>query len=112
MNRFELFCMIYYVIEAEWDENEDPQLDAFLSDANPFLFDDIGSADPSVFADFCEKVPAEITLENSYSIASTYVCGLKNEIISEAFFTIDEQEWVECVKDYLSEDHKGASNND
>ena len=39
MNQFELFCMVYYVLDAEWDESKDAQLGDFLSRANPFLFE-------------------------------------------------------------------------
>ena len=109
MNKFELYCMVFYVLDAEWDENKNAQLGDFLSNANPFLFDDIGSADPTVYERFCEIVDDSITLENSYSIASKYIAELGNEVISSAFSKIDEIEWIECVKDYLSSEHKGSS---
>lgn len=35
MNKFELFCMIFYVLDAEWDESKNPTLGEFLSSANP-----------------------------------------------------------------------------
>ncbi len=108
MNKFELYCMVFYVLDAEWDESKNAELGAFLSGANPFHFADIGSADPMVYAHFCENISGEITIENSYSIASEYITGLGSEVISAAFFTIDEREWIESVKDYLSQDHKGS----
>lgn len=46
MNKFELFCMIFYVLDAEWDESKDPILGEFLSSANPFLFEGLSSAVP------------------------------------------------------------------
>ena len=108
MNKFELFCMVFYVLDAEWDENNNLQLGEYLSDANPFLFDDIGSADPIVYEKFCETVDDGITVENSYRIASKYIAELGNEAVSSAFSTITEVEWVECVKDFLSSEHKGS----
>ena len=48
MNKFELFSMIYYALNNYWKENKSEELTSFLSDMNPFLFDDIGSAVPSV----------------------------------------------------------------
>ena len=107
MNKFELYCMIYYVLDAEWDESKNPELGEFLSGANPFLFADIGSADPTVYTHFCDNISGEITVENSYGIASEYITGLGSEVISAAFFTIDEDDWIESVKDYLSQDYKG-----
>ncbi len=109
MNQFELYCMIYYVLDAAWEENKEPKLGSFLSGANPFLFTDIGSADPTVYADFCKKVNKPITLENSYEIACEYIAGLNNKTLSEAFATIGEEEWIECAKDYLSQEHKGGN---
>lgn len=79
MNKFELYCMIYYVLDAEWDENKDEELGKFLSSANPFQFKDIGSADPLIYEEFCGKVPDIITLDDSYECARNYVNALGNE---------------------------------
>ncbi len=38
MNQFELFTMIFYVLNAKWDETKDEILGDLLSNANPFLF--------------------------------------------------------------------------
>ena len=108
MNKYELYCMVFYVLDAEWDENKNPQLGEFLSGANPLLFDDIGSADPTIYEKFCEIVNGNITVENSYGIASKQISELGNEVVSSAFSTINENEWVECVKDFLSSEHKGS----
>lgn len=107
MNKFELYCMIFYVLDAEWDKSNDTQLAAFLSSANPFLFADIGSADPTVYANFCDVVTSQITIESSYEIAAGYIALLDNEVIGKAFASVDKDEWIECVKDYLSSEHKG-----
>ena len=92
MNKFELYCMIFCVLDAEWDETNDPQLGTFLSGANPFLFADIGSADPAVYTRFCEAITSQITIENNHEIASGYVDLLGNEAIAKAFASIDEAE--------------------
>lgn len=49
MNKFELFSMIFYVLDAEWDESKNPTLGEFLSSANPFLFDSLSSAVPEIY---------------------------------------------------------------
>ena len=108
MNKFELFCMIFFVLDAEWDETKDQELGSFLSSANPFLFKDIGSAVPWVYSEFCQMIPEKITVENSYGIALEYIKSLHNNVVSKAFSTIDKKEWIECVNDYLSEEHKGS----
>lgn len=103
--------MVFYVLDAEWDENKNTQLGEFLSGANPFLFDDIGSADPAIYEKFCEIVDDSITVENSYNIASKYIAELGNDVVSSAFSTINENEWVECVRDFLSSERKGSNDN-
>lgn len=108
MNKFELYCMVFYVLDAEWDENHDEKLGDFLSAANPFLFTDIGSADPAVYDDFCKKVSGQITVDNSFAIANSYIASLDKVELSRAFASIDKDEWVECVRDYLSSEHKGS----
>ncbi len=61
-----------------------------------------------IYEKFCEKVDGNITVENSYNIASKYIAELGNEAVSSAFLTIEENEWIECVKDFLSSEHKGS----
>ena len=52
VNKFELFSMIYYALNHYWKENKSEGLTSFLSDMNPFLFDDIGSANLAVYAKY------------------------------------------------------------
>ena len=109
MNKFELFCMVFYVLDADWDDTKDAVVGEYLSSANPFLFADIGSADPTVFAHFCEVINKEITVETSYSLAQKYIADLNNESITKAFYTISEDDWFESVSDYLAQEHKGSN---
>ena len=107
MNKFELFCMVFYVLDADWDETKDIIVGEYLSGANPFLFADIGSADPTIFIHFCELIDEDITIENSYSLAKKYIADLNNDSISKAFYSISEDDWFDSLSDYLSQEHKG-----
>ena len=109
MNKFELLCAVVYSIDADWQDTHDEALRQYLSDANPFLFANIGSADPWVFTHFCEVVNEEITIENSYSLAQQYVRSLNNEKIMQAFSSCSEEDWKECISEYLAEEHKGSN---
>ena len=106
MNKFELFCMIFYVLDAYWDESKDSSIGDYLSSANPFLFDDIGSADESVYLDFCRHVNEPISIENSYSKAIKYLQTIDNKKLVDAFKKTSEDEWTDSVKDYLAAPHK------
>ncbi len=107
MNKFELFCMIFYVLDAEWDETKDPDLGKYLSGANPFLFSDISSADPNIYANYAKAINEPISISDSFRIASKYVAGLDCSAAKTAFSSIEEAEWLEWVKDFLSQEHKG-----
>lgn len=98
MNKFELYCMIFYALDAQWEESENQELGEFLSRANPFLFADESSADPAVYADFCGRIPESISIEKSYKIARKYVQALGSAAIADAFPGGDEPEWAACTK--------------
>ena len=106
MSRFELFTMIFYALDASWDDMHNEELGQFLSDANPFLFEDAGSADPAVFTLFCQGLPEQIDVSDSYDMASAYIKSLDNIAIKNAWEKIDPHEWEEGVCRYLSEPHK------
>ena len=107
MNKFELFSMIFYVLDAEWDESKNPTLGEFLSSANPFLFDSLSSAVPEIYDNFVSYITEPVTVENSYDKALNYVNSLHNGVITKAFKSIGKEEWIESTLDYLAHDHKG-----
>lgn len=109
MNKYDLFCLIFYALDAVWDDNHDTELGNFLSAANPFLFTDHESADPAIYDDFASKVPNIISIDESYQIAKKYIFTLNSEKINKAFDSIHLDEWMNSVTDYLSS-HDGANN--
>ncbi len=109
MNKFELFSMIYYALNNYWKENKSEELTSFLSDMNPFLFDDIGSANLAVYAKYSLLVNEEISIDNSFSIACKYVKSLGLQAVTDAFACVHEDDWkARCVK-YMSSNHKGQN---
>ena len=76
MNRFELFTMIFYVLDHYWDHNQGEELGMFLSDMSPFTFADIGSANPVVYDEFCDFIKVDrIEIENSFKLACNTLTG-------------------------------------
>ncbi|MBQ7560666.1 MAG: hypothetical protein IJS99_02365 [Synergistaceae bacterium] len=113
MNQFELFSLIFFAVDAVWQETQAEELTQFLSESDPFLWGDIGSADPALFYEFCERYPQKtIALEDSYKIACDYINFLPTEYqavygaVPEAFYQTDEQTWLETAKKYLATPHK------
>lgn len=110
MNKYELFCLIYLALDADWDETHDEELGRFLSDANPFLFAENVSAVQDVFIKFERFVGnREITKDNSFCIASEYIKQLDIPAVLKSFSTLAVDQWDECVRDYLSSAHKGQN---
>jgi len=106
MNKFELFSMIFYALDHQWKIYKNDVIGDFLSDANPFLFSDIGSADPCIYIDFCNIVSEDITINNSYDIALEYVVHLNSVEIFDAFSNVSKKEWNEALEKYMSQPHK------
>lgn len=49
---YQTFVSMFYARDAEFEENGTERLRTFLSEANPFLWKDKGSADPAVYEEF------------------------------------------------------------
>ena len=102
MNRFELFIMIFYVLDYYQDDNKGEELSIFLSDMSPFIFADEGSADPAVYSEFCDFVKEDkIEIENSFEVACRYIEWINQPYVIEAFEWITKDEWEENTKKYL-----------
>ena len=107
MNKFDLFCLIFLSLDAQWDKNQDEILGDYLSSANPFLFEGIGSADPDCFDTFCKIIKENhIEAADSYNIAKKYIEQLNIPKITEAFMQTDKDKWNVSVNKYLSSPHK------
>lgn len=105
MNQFELFCLIYYALDAIWEKTGSGELGDYLSAANPFLFSGKGSADPAVFAEFCQMVPDCVPLENSFEEAEKYVNSLNSFEVAEAFKSYSKEAFLSAAADYMANPH-------
>lgn len=110
MNKFELFTLIYYVLDAYYEDasNTDDKINTVISDMNPFMWQDCISADPAVYDTFCKFVgDRKILLENSLQIAREYIDTIDYADVSEAFQDMTDEEWIEACKEFLANEHKG-----
>lgn len=110
MNEFELFTMIFFVLDAYYDKDiDDICINTVLSDMNPFIWADIGSADPAMYDEYKKFLKERtITLENSFDIAKDYVKTIEYADVTPAFDEMDQKRWIAYCKEYLSEPHKGG----
>ncbi len=110
MDKFELFCMMYFTLESYYtDLEQNENLGDLLSGLNPFLWEDRGSADPAYFSDFSKLVSQnDIPIDGSYALARKYLETLdwhKEEALT-AYDSLGEEEWIRATKEYLSGPHK------
>ena len=111
MNEFELFTMIYFALDAYYEQDiEDSSINTVLNDMNPFVWSDESSADPAMYRAFLHYLNGrEIQLENSLSIAMDYLKTIKYADVTAALQDMGEDTWIEYCKKYLSESHKGGA---
>lgn len=106
MTKFELYCLIYYALDSIWDDTKDIELGQFLSSANPFLFNEKGSADEDIYNQFKNTISNSVSIDNSYLLAKEYVKSLGINNVYTSFENITNDKWIECAKNYLSSPHK------
>lgn len=51
-NSFQLFKAMYLLLDDVWEQNQEEDLRIYLSDADPFFYENGHSLDPVVFEDF------------------------------------------------------------
>ena len=103
MNRWDIFVMTFFYLDAYWDDHQTEELGNICSSMNPFLFEGEGSAVPYVYTEFCDFLDGrKIKLENSFDLANKYINSLKQPYITEAFSWISKEEWLESCKEFLA----------
>lgn len=108
MNKFELFTLIFYSLDIFYDSNPSEELGQFLSEMSPFTFKQTCSADPAVFAEFCDFIGKDkVELDESYDLAVQYIESIEEIDLKPAFDSMDQDKWIEGCKKYLATDHKG-----
>ena len=102
MTKYELFAMIFYALDAYYEEDVPEDINNFLGDMCPFTFADENSADPVVYEDYCEFIGnKEISLENSFLLAKEYISQIKDLDLKEAFDDLTEEFWIQGCKEFL-----------
>lgn len=84
---YKAFVSMYYALDAAFDTNKSDELDQFLSDANPFLFTDEGSADVAVFEEFKESYPDDADEVAALRYVRDYLAR-QNMVLLDAFDSV------------------------
>lgn len=100
MDSFELFKMIFYALDNQYDLNPSEELGNVLSSMNPFLFEGIGSAVPDLYVGFKEifdkRFNGKCSIEEGYDFAKEYIASLKNNFVEDAFNKVTLDDWIEA----------------
>lgn len=110
MNEFELFTMIYFALDAFYGTKiEDVFICTVISDMNPFIRSDIGSADPAMYSEYIDFLNGRtITIDNSLDIAKEYLETIDYADVTDALKDMTTEEWSSYCRKYLAEPHKGG----
>lgn len=113
MNKFELFSLIYYVLEAYYGlDIEDTFINSVVSDMNPFIFDDIGLEDPAVYDEYKDFNEGKgITVERSFDIAKEYLKTTDYADVTPALVGTTEEWWIDGARSIFHSHIKGKTLN-
>lgn len=81
---YSTFVNMFMALDAYWDESGDETLGGYLSEANPYLFKDRGSADPAVWTEFeaafLKRFPTGYaSVEDAHRFVRDYLAGIGDE---------------------------------
>lgn len=95
------FVAMYQALDAAYDTIKSESLRQYLSDANPFLFEGEGSADPAVYVEFeqlfnetCGKSPSAV---DALSAVRSYLGEQDADALVAAFDSVVTPECWEKV---------------
>ena len=104
MNQRDIFIMMYFCLDAYWEENQTDELGNICSDHNPFLWEGETSGDPACYEEFCEIVKnKKYTIEEGFEKAKEYVATLNSEEAKKAMEDVTLDDWKEGYEDYLKQ---------
>ena len=111
MNNFELFSLIFFMLNACWEENKDENLAHFLIEMNPYLLEAEMSADPAWYEEF-KTFMKDKTLgnDNGFQLAKDYLKTIDFYKGMEKYLDeYDQEGWNDAMQQLMSQPHKGES---
>lgn len=98
MTTHELFTLMYFALDAKYEETKDDALGAYVGSLNPFLWEDGGSADPAYFIEFSQYMnDKKIGEDYAYEHIKIYLSTNNYD----KYFTVSKEDWIKAAKEYL-----------
>ena len=105
MKRRDIFIMMYFCLDAYWEENQTDELGNICSDHNPYIWEGETSGDPACYDEFCELVKDnDYSVEEGFEIAKKYIATLNSEEATNAMNNFVLEDWQKGYKDYLKQE--------
>ena len=104
MTAYETFVMLFYSLDAVYDESPNESLGNYLSGLNPFLFEGEGSADPAEYNDFETEFSKTFTSglaepESAYEFCKKYLKKAAPIEANKAFGEISFEDWNRALEE-------------
>jgi hypothetical protein len=105
MDVYSAFVAMYYILDAAYDETHDDGIGQRATEANPFLFKDIGSADPAVYIEFKAAwdarygEDAEVSAEECKAFIKEYLAKLSPSCAMAFQMVVDDSMWKDDLKE-------------
>jgi hypothetical protein len=105
MSTFEIFNLMYLVLEELNEENKDENVSTYLSEANPYIWEGENSGDPAVFYEFKKSFEEKGSFDDyGYDFIVDYLTNIDYyEGLIEIFKTLTREEYVDTC-DHIIKD--------
>ena len=88
-----IYVAMYRALDCLYDEDPFEELGEFLSEANPYLFQDRHAADPAIQKEFDEFVRGDLNMADAYECVKQYLA--KKTQFHDTFSDITLEEWTD-----------------
>lgn len=107
MSPFIIYQLMYIILDALNDENENKNLVAFLTDANPYMRDGENSVDTVIYNDFKNKF---LNYNDKSDYSYNFICQYLKKLdyyngIYEIFKSITKQQYIDTCDDIIKNDY-------
>jgi hypothetical protein len=100
------FKLMYSSLDSLWDKTHDDELGQYLSNMNPFLWKDEGSADPIIYSnfksEFSKKFNSKCSFEDGYNFVKQYLEKGNDTYTDKAkksFSNVSLKDWIKSCND-------------
>lgn len=105
MKIFEIYNLMYLVLEELNEDNKSEGVSNFLSEANPYIWEGENSGDPAVYLDFKKQFEEKGTyVDYGYDFIVDYLANIEYyDGLIESFSSLTKEEYIDTCNHILSD---------